>query len=112
MILGGLIILLTSLHHCMKLHALAVMQRYFVVYIISALLTTNPLQSNLGRARRRPSRQRMHSSAACASSAMSTADKSNDSAAGMLPPYRSATFFLYARPAQLFAHESEGACGL
>jgi len=43
-------------------------------------------QSHLGRARRYPSRQRMHSSAACASCATSTADTSRYSAAGTLYP--------------------------
>ena len=36
-----------------------------------------PHRSHLGRARRYPSRQRMHSSTACASCAMSTTDKSS-----------------------------------
>jgi len=55
---------------------------------------TSPPQSDLGRALRLPSRQRMHLSAACASCAMSTADKSNHSAVGTPHPYRTATFFL------------------
>jgi len=40
-------------------------------------------QSHLGTAHHYLSQQRMHSSAACASCAMSTADKSSYSAAGM-----------------------------
>ena len=45
---------------------------------------TSPPQSHLGTVRRYPSRQRMHSSAACAGCAMSTADKCSYSAAGTL----------------------------
>jgi len=48
---------------------------------------TSPPQSHLGRAHRHSLRQRMHSSTACASCAMSTADKSSYSAAGTLHPY-------------------------
>jgi len=44
-------------------------------------------QSHLGRAYHYPSRQRMHLSAACASCAMSTADKSSYLAMGMLHPH-------------------------
>jgi len=46
-----------------------------------------------------PLTQRMDSSAACASScAMPTVDETNHSAAGMLHPHCTATFFLYFRP--------------
>jgi len=49
--------------------------------------TINPPQSHLGRVHHNPSWQRMHSSAAYASRAMSTADKSSFLAMGMLHPY-------------------------
>jgi len=52
----------------------------------TAIITTLP-QSHLRRACRYPSLQRMHSSTACASCAMSTADKSSCSSAGTLHPY-------------------------
>ena len=45
--------------------------------------------------RRHPSRQRMDSSAACASCAMATAYEYNHSVVGTLHPHRSATIFLY-----------------
>jgi len=48
---------------------------------------TSPPQSHLGTACRYASRQRMHSSAACASCTMSTADKSSYLAVGTLHPY-------------------------
>jgi len=46
----------------------------------------SPPQSHLGRVRCYPSRQRMHLPAACASCAMSTADKSSYSATSTLHP--------------------------
>jgi len=58
----------------------------------------NLVQSNLGRVHRHPSWLRMHSSAVCASCAVSTADESSHLAMGTLHPYHSATFFLYIRP--------------
>jgi len=51
------------------------------------VFVTSPPQSQLGRVCGYPSWQRMHSSTACASSAMSTADKSSYSAADTLYPY-------------------------
>jgi len=53
----------------------------------SFTFATNPPQSHFGKAHHYPSWQRMHSSAACASCAMSTADKSSYSAVGTLHPY-------------------------
>jgi len=67
----------------------------------------SPPQSHLGKARRYPSRQRMHSSTACASSAMSIADKSSYSATDKLHPYQfspltnrslTITFTVYVNP--------------
>jgi len=51
------------------------------------IIITSPPQSYLGRACRYPSWQSMHLSAACASCAMSTADKSSYSAVGTLHTY-------------------------
>jgi len=48
---------------------------------------TSPPQSHFGRAHRYASWQIMHSSTACASCALSTADKSSYSAVGTLHPY-------------------------
>jgi len=47
-------------------------------------MKTSPPQSHLGRVRRYPSWQRVHSSAACVSCAMYAADKSSYSAVGTL----------------------------
>jgi len=52
------------------------------------MITIVIVSSHLGRAHCYPSRQRMHSSAACASCATSIADKSSYLAAGTLHPYR------------------------
>jgi len=53
-------------------------------------------QNNLRRVTSPPLIHRMESSAACVTScAMTTADESNHSAAGMLHPHCSATFVLY-----------------
>ena len=56
---------------------------------LTAPYGTSPPESHLGRAHRYPSRQRMHSSTACANCAVSTADKSSYSATGTLHLYHS-----------------------
>jgi len=48
---------------------------------------TSPPQSHLGRVHRYPSQQRMHSSAACDSCAVSTAGKSSYSYSAMAMPH-------------------------
>jgi len=61
---------------------------------------TSPPQSNLGRVHSRLSWQRMHSSAACVSCAISTGDMSNHSVVVCYihTAVLHATFFLYIRP--------------
>jgi len=53
----------------------------------TTITLASPPQTNLGSAHRLLSWQKMHSSTACASCAMSTAEESNHSTAGMLYPH-------------------------